>query len=221
MTEHPIIFSGPMVRAILAGRKTQTRRVVKPQPDARLGADYVDGVWYEQDGYGDSWPIRCPYGVPGDRLWVRETWRPWPHPDMWDGIMYRADGAFVKPDGLSEAQGHWLSTECEHIEERWRPSIHMPRWASRLTPAVADVRVERVQDISECDSIAEGVGYGWQMNSGWPDYLNVTNGVCELTQDTARQSFATLWDSINAKRGYPWAANPWVWAVTFEPEPAP
>jgi len=99
----------------------------------------------------------------------------------------------------------------------WIPSIHMFRWASRITLEVVSVRVERLQEISEEDAKAEGVGHGFQLNGGWPDYQHIKGGVCELTQDTARMSFATLWDSINGKK-HPWESNPWVWVVEFRKE---
>ena len=172
MTERPILFSGPMVRALLEGRKTQTRRVMKPQPKGMARLDT-----------GGSWPLasgsefmRCPYGVPGDRLWVRESWRK--ADSMTESVFYRADEEWNAGAG-------------------WKPSIHMPRWASRLTLEVTGVKVERVQEISERDAVAEG------MPPSVPD------------QATAVEIFEELWDSINEARGYGWSVNPWVWALTF------
>lgn len=179
MKERPILFSAPMVRAIVAGTKTQTRRIVKP------------GV------LEDGWPIayaaeRCPYGAPGDRLWVRETWAK--AGEVGDDIEYRADN----PDPLGA---------------RWRPSIHMPRWASRLLLEVTAVRVERLQDISEDDACAEGV----QELDGTLDELALyarAKKMGECATDS-RVWFAELWDSINGTRA-PWASNPFVWVVSFK-----
>lgn len=150
----PIIFSGEMVRALLDGRKTMTRRVVKKQ--------------------------HCPYGQPGDLLWVRETWRQ----AQWkDGILYRADKA--RSLGMDEYSDR----------HKWKPSIFMPRKASRLTLEITDIRMERVQDITTDDAIAEGI---------------------KELQGGAKVEFHNLWDSINAKRGYGWKANPRVWVVVFQ-----
>ncbi|MBV7408709.1 hypothetical protein [Maritimibacter sp. DP1N21-5] len=188
----PILFSAPMVRALLDGRKTQTRRVLKPQP-------YGDVIHYgwEQDA-GARWTdqsfdsYRLPFWV-GDLLWVREA-----HKLIDRHCDYRADW----PEG---SQGHFS----------WRPSIHMPRWASRLTLRVTDVRVQRLQEISEADAVAEGVAHDQDRSRGnciaWRDYLD-RGGKCA----TGTASFRSLWDSLNAGRGYGWDANPWVAAYTFE-----
>lgn len=221
MKEHPILFTGEMVRAILDGRKTQTRRVVKRAPPPEFGLDSTTQfvpwigdpsgrhwVWTAREC---DWWLTCPYGPPGDHLWVRESVLPiGAHPDPGAAacgarVFYRADHFDHEWADLAKDSG-----------ERWRPSIHMPRWASRITLEVTNVRVQRVQEITEADAIAEGVGHGFLMNGGWPDYQHITNGVCELTHDTAEMSFASLWNSINAKRGYLWESNPWVWAVTFQ-----
>jgi hypothetical protein len=205
MKELPILFKGPMVRAIIEGRKTQTRRVVKPQPILLHGGSVVE--WrlkkdaIERFAVDMASAVMVPFSryKVGMRLWVRETWAEEYNMGRWTGV--------------------YLYRECDEaidIEHRtdWRPSIHMPRWASRLSLEVTEVRCERLQDISEEDAIAEGVGHGFQMNGGWPDYEHIKSGVCELSQDTAQMSFATLWDSINRKK-YPWDANPWVWVITF------
>jgi hypothetical protein len=242
MKEHPIIFSGPMVQAILDGRKSVTRRVIKPQPPS-----WITHGRYRCFGATDDLPwelcsdegasagfVRCPYGKPGDRLWVRETWAI----AYWEGAEYQVDyGTGIEHDAWPVSYDGSLAelaqnpppdwhivyrAECATSAEietfKWRPSIHMPRWASRITLEVIGIRVERVQDITEPDAIAEGVGYGYQMNAGWPDYGHIEDGICTLTQDTAVMSFATLWDSINAKRGYSWDSDPWVWVVEFELE---
>lgn len=201
MRERPILFSAPMVRAILSGQKSMTRRVVKPQPEA-----IPQHVWRPRD-LGPNrqfwWPCSavrqmvdlgemrsfCPYGVPGDRLWVRETWRHWPvrdGADQREGLDYRA---------TDEDDFEYPVNESIF---KWRSPIHMPRWASRLTLTITDVRVERVQDINDDDAIAEGI----------PDYPDF-KGDCPV------DDYRELWDSLNAARGYGWDANPWVWALTF------
>lgn len=130
--ERPILFSGPMVRAILDGRKTQTRRIIKPQPPRQPICDAYDGKWYVE---GETWLRSCPYGQPGDRLWVRETYRQGP-----SGIEYRADSdAFPLPP--------------------WRPAIHMPRWASRINLEITAICVERLRSIPLADIEAEGIPY--------------------------------------------------------------
>lgn len=208
MSDRPILFSGPMVRALLDGRKTQTRRVLKPQP-------YGDVIHYgwEQDA-GARWTdqsfdsYRMPFWV-GDLLWVREA-----HYLTDDGeseyAVYAEDEADVA-EHLKEMQtlmaSHPKIDWSKHL--RPRPSIHMPRWASRLTLRVTDVRVQRVQEIREGDAVAEGIE---RDTDGWFDYQAPSVQCCV----TARDSFMTLWDSLNAPRGYGWDANPWVAAYTFD-----
>ncbi len=224
--EHPILFSAAMVRALLRepNPKTQTRRVITPQPPAdsgeiRVGAfcptkidrhgeeypgDEVFGA-YDLDG---RWGVKCPYGVPGDRLWVREKWLPDPPDDgTWDyyaftdGRIYNFD---LLPDRFKSPKHVYYAADCKDPQDfRWRPSIHMPRWASRITLEVVRVRVERVQDITPLDAEAEGYPQGTEVQ-------------CMSTQALNRLNwFAHLWDSINAKRGFAWASNPWVWVVEF------
>lgn len=189
--ERPILFSGPMVRAILEGRKTQTRRVVNHQSYFPANRQ----TWpLDANGLGAPGAISCPYGNPGQRLWVRETWQPGPD----DSVAYRA------------------SDDMNH--NQWKPSIFMPRWASRITLEVTDVRVERVQAISRLDIVAEG----------WPhderQALQIAQVIAglddEVIDDASIEWFADLWDSINAKRGYSWESNPWVWVITFIPTPS-
>lgn len=193
MSERPILFSAPMVRAILAGTKTQTRRAVRPvgNDGGFVLQDYGRGWWPYRSDDGESpmkgdneIPHACPYGLPGDRLWVRETWGFNPDfPGLLGHVCFRAD------------RGH------EHDGINWRPSIHMPRAASRITLEVTGVRVERLQSISEADAIAEGV----QRTAGgsW------LPGPC----DHPEWAYHQLWDQINGDGA--WAANPWVWAVSF------
>lgn len=235
MRERPILFSGPMVRAILEGRKMHTRRVVKPQPPspeqvrARAGIDYswiapsstriqhhrpAGPVWAVRELMGREPVLRSPYGQPGDRLWVRESYfgNHFQHPNEPEGereIHYRADGL---PDFEGEEQFI-----------RWRPSIHMPRWASRITLEVTGVRVERLQDISEDDAIAEGIeGFDQRTPGGddaqdyWRDYLKADqrDESFPWVEGDPRASFRSLWESINGPAS--WDANPWVWVVEFQ-----
>jgi len=207
----PIIFSGPMVRAILDGIKTQTRRVIKPQPKYwqrgfLKGEDKPCALyWWEKNGTpARGMELReiteyCPHGQPGDILWVRETWY-----ECFDGLDgcdfdgYVADGE--KPCGPCRA----TAFEAMSIGYRSkRPSIFMPRWAARLFLRITDVRVERVQDITEEDARAEGV-----------EKMHIDD--LGQTWKTHRRGFESLWDTINAKRGYSWDTNPWVWVITFE-----
>ena len=180
--ERPILFSGPMVRATLDGNKTQTRRVVDDEC---------------------SELAKCPYGQPGDILWVRETWQRCRSTVYMDGtspVAYRADGTGQGGRGP--------------YGKRWRASVHMPRWASRLSLRIVDVRVEQVQSISEAAACAEGVE---------PIECSVASFVfaTERFKYRFRDSFKATWDSLNAKRGYGWEANPWVWVITFEKEAKP
>jgi hypothetical protein len=229
MTDRPILFSGPMVRALLDGRKTQTRRVLKPQPSAKVvGFQRVfsDPPYFEAVG-ADGKPC---YGFPasfhslspfptirhgiGDRLWVREAWRTTPSLDAispssiigrsqeagyrrgWCPIHFEADGARLA----------WSNSDWPGIGDepgRYRQAMHMPRPLSRLTLTVTDVRVQRLQDISEADARAEGV-----------EAVSMQD-VPRQAAMSLRSDFAALWDSLNAKRA-PWSENPWIVAVTFD-----
>lgn len=216
MKERPILFSGPMVRAILEGRKTQTRRVVK-ESAVKL-----------PNGDGAPFFVECPYGIPGDRLWVRETFA------MENNREYFGDPNFAAPqDGrpikhhdpadeedsaydlipryratesadlcCPEDSNHDCGGPCLHP---WRPSIHMPRWASRITLDITDVSAQRLQDISEEDAREEGAGATEAIHEEW-----------DGDPDEYRKRFCELWNSINAKRGFGWDVNPWVWAITFK-----
>lgn len=197
MRERPILFSAPMVRAILDGRKTVTRRIVR---DAKpLAADVTDfGGWVANDAAVLEEGVRAlrrPYGEPGDRLWVRETWAPFERERGQCAVAYFAsceDGSFdyVTSEGVIERL----------TIKRWKPSIHMPRWASRLELEVLDVRVERLHDIDEEDARREGVEHC------------ALHG--ERPCDAYRARFTSLWDTINGDRA-PWSSNPWVWRVEF------
>lgn len=214
MSERPILFSGPMVQAILDGRKTQTRRVVKPHPTAReqmrgFRLDWLDyGAEPDRQRYGitssvvDGAEIVCPYGGPGQRLWVRETWRinAWGQTD-YVAVKYRADDAISQP--IEGVQASLFRPAG--VSWNWRSSIHMPRWASRITLEIEAVRCERVQEISPEDCLAEGIDY---------DTLDTFNAH-QYWREEAVAEYQRLWDSINGKT-YPWASNPWIWAITFK-----
>ena len=209
MKEHPILFSTDMVKAILEGRKTMTRRVIKPQPtDAGLEfATACEGEFsaWQDDGLNldehseDGGPCQrlCPYGQVGDRLWVRETYKLHTydgHPDdIQEMLVYKA-GGLSKWFKLNE-----INPEPKFEFTKWTHSIHMPRWASRINLEITEIRVERVKEISLSDAISEGVA---RLDPNW--------------HTTAVIDFCNLWDSINAKRGYSWESNPWVWVISFK-----
>lgn len=224
--ERPILFNAPMVRAILDGRKTQTRRVVKPQPAngwaleeqpvlGRITSEHPDrgrfGVFIRQrinTDYPLSSLIPCPHGAPGDLLWVRETFG---HEvralggTQHEKICYRA----TNPNAVR-------CYDCNggEIPMKWTPSIHMPRWASRILLRVTDVRVERLREISEADAIAEGVSelpMQHQVPGAW---WSADPTDTKLHSRTSRGAFRLLWESINGAES--WDANPWVWVIEFE-----
>jgi hypothetical protein len=202
-----------MVRAIIDGSKTQTRRVVNPEPSAgvRVSPFCASGL---EDGHGRE--LRSPYGKPGDRLWVRESLAATRDAA---GIIfdwhYAADGAKVpRMPGLRREFNDAMA--FAHLVRKAVPSIHMPRWASRITLEVTGVRVERLHDITEADAAAEGVESLRNEGEYWKDYLRSTAQCDELVCLNARDSFWTLWDSLNAARGFGWDASPWVWVVEFK-----
>jgi hypothetical protein len=205
MKEHPILFSAPMILALLAGRKTQTRRVLKYQPsDAEVAREHGrGGSFCIEAGFCGA---RFPFGVPGDRLWVKETW----HPSARIGadiveIEYLADEStreIVPPSDFM-----WERWDDKWIRGGWRPSLFMSRWMSRITLEVTAVRAQRVQDISEEDALAEGV----------ERRRDVFHPLIQSSiHNPGRRGFAVLWDSINGKRpGCSWADNPWCWCISF------
>ena len=207
--ERPILFSGAMVQAILAGRKTITRRIVKRefmhQPDGpRNGKWYIrraDAIWDSFETIDELAAKHCPYGKIGDRLWVRETFGLPFGTAHGAKVIYKADGG-VQPDCM------W----------QWRPSIFMPRWASRITLEITDVRVERLQDISDSDAVNEGIRASTMPPIPGTWYHAVNGHMCQ----TARMAFSVLWDSINPNDNLPigqgkdWESNPWVWVVSFK-----
>lgn len=213
MKERPILFSAPMVRAILDGRKTQTRRVVKPQPTMVTDKSIVP--WN-----GDSAVLMrllyqsqrgCPYGHPGDRLWVRESG--WERPERTAKMM--REGADTWPR-FAYAADDWSDQDRADFKAwgfKARPSIHMPRWASRITLEITRVRVERLQEISEADAIAEGV----TIHNGDESCdcgQRIFNGGGDYTRYTATSAYRDLWESINGLGS--WHPNPWVWVVEFK-----
>lgn len=224
MKERPILFSAPMVRALLAGTKTQTRRVV--QQELRPLAEGSDGYSFDHKGINYRVNARhttvgawaqllqfCPYGRPGERLWVREAWRTAAsldhlnaqgiadaaaaagHDKPWAPVQYEADGARLNWQGFGN--GHDPA-----VPGRYRHGRFMPRWASRIALEVNEVRVERLQDISEADAVAEGCPQ--------PPHLRITR---PDRDDSARGWYRDLWGQINGAGS--WDANPFVWVVEF------
>lgn len=232
MADRPILFSAPMVRALLAGTKTQTRRVVKPQlngtaegytpkvywpaRDTHMTSALTDPAYVQCEKPGDydgqiccGPRVRCPNGQPGDRLWVRES--------FWldrDGVAYKADQQGGSPwleAGAHKAMRVGANGTPYVANWGWRPSIHMPRWASRITLEVTGVRVERLQDISEADAMAEGVDMNQYIDMPYsPSMPHVT---VTMKPRTGREAYAALWEQINGPES--WATNPWVWVVEF------
>lgn len=199
MIERPILFSAPMVRAILAGTKTQTRRICKKQPTIveRLAITWrmlATGEWHSHGKLRSAHTVgRCPYGQPGDRLWVREAWT----------VNLTGD---AKRGGPGTVPIYRASTP--NAADRWRPSIHMPRWASRLTLEITGVRVERLQAISEVDALAEGIS---RLRRGG---ITAYFGGTESCGATAGGAYAELWKHLNGAGS--WDADPWVWVIEFK-----
>lgn len=235
MKEHPILFSGLMVRAILDGQKTQTRRIVTPQTSTINGPTCERWLWDELD-FTAAWVDNSPFSpagnpgpylkvpmpkddtvqrvyprwFPGGRLWVRETWQHFCNTSSGGSLVighvkYRADDSVL-------IRGAWQKFTDAPTQKWWNTGrapwaspIHMPRWASRITLEVTAVRVEPLQEIREADAIAEGMFNDRRIleridPGGW----------------TAGERFQRTWDDLNAKRGYPWKSNPWVWVVEFK-----
>lgn len=218
---HPILFSGPMVRAILDGRKSVTRRVIKPQPFGPT--KYHTGISkFFDKGEGRWWgvtadihrfdpspatlfDIRCPYGAAGDLLWCRETWADLRGMGFDTDVAYRAQ--YLNRHGAEDADSQ---QRREEYGVPWKPSIHMPKRYARLWLRVTDIRVERLQDISEDDAIAEGSQVPLDEIHPRPQ--------AALSE---RHAFANLWDTLNAGRGFGWETNPYVWCISFERTEAP
>ena len=214
MKERPIIFSAPMVRAILSGAKTQTRRVVKVRCHSICEGD--DGKlwpWSEDAELAEDFWHPCPFGEPGDRLWVREAFIHEPADYCWEAsvsIPCRPAFTVYRADHEGDTRG-----------AGWKPSIHMPRWASRITLEITDVRVQRVHDISEADAVAEGVRPGdgkWHdLGDGEAVFLDEFGWFApeRYTRHNApRHAFREAWEIINGPES--WNANPWVWVIEFK-----
>lgn len=200
-------MSAPMVLAILAGRKTQTRRVAKDitglfspefpcSPLDEIRSEPGAVVFVRQTGVVDTTKTRfaCPYGAPGDRLWVKEVWRPhsWSAEGGWGHVCYGADWQ------IRQVEGPWSFGQAfpeDRPADRWRSPIFMPRWASRLTLEITGTRVERLGRLSEADALAEGINH--------------------VGSRSPILTYAKIWDTINSKRGFPWRSDPWVWIVEF------
>lgn len=235
MKERPIIFSAPMIRALLAGAKTQTRRVVKPQPPSECTDFTFMPVSTETAWRGPGQPVvrhpgpprlwlRCPYGAPGDRLWLRETWALLTDPGAY--VAWSLDAPERRPSPTDTYLGHVPTPiyradgERTDVRQptgsalRWRSPIHMPRWASRISLEITTVRVERLHAISEDDARAEGVPLlDYAFGQAYGGALT-GDGVTRVPMASARDAFADLWREINGDAS--WDANPWVWVVAFE-----
>lgn len=237
MKTRPILFQGAMVRALLADTKTKTRRLVKGEvEDVREGdwhaprrlvhkptcqrsfCENVDDELLACGGYELSRDgvakLRSPHGKPGDHLWVRETWAG----ERAEQVGTGATRTQVVLDGGRLISGLLFAADSILKPERWKPSIFMPRWASRITLEVTGVRVERLNDISEADAVAEGIERVGVVHNGatptWRDYADQTDRDTPNEWLSPRNSYRSLWQSINGAGS--WAANPWVWVVEFK-----
>jgi hypothetical protein len=238
MKERPIIMGADSVMAILGGLKTQTRRVVKPQPIHMPEGAYIDPYNHNYEHF-TAWTLdnkmllncggnikntahwKCPYGVIGDRLWVRETW---------------AEANYWTNDVDAETPIYRASDYKTPIKPVvWKSPMFMPRWASRITLEITDIRVERVQDITPEDALAEGIMSneeyearasednlfpcprceGYQVHEAFGYDYGITEIDCTYC-NTQKKRYRIIWDSLNAKRGYSWESNPWVWVISFK-----
>lgn len=242
MKERGMIFNSEMVRAILDGRKTQTRRIMKVQPESnQLGlllitdstkhSDIGKYHWAESNATGNhvrSKLFSSPFGAVGERIWVRETWATLGNEDGcyvdWEDNLCKGDersAARIYRASCEQRPGdyglwsipddaYWKPHTKEHkFEGAWRPSTHMPRWASRILLEITDVRVERLNAISEEDARAEGIIDGGCLNCGEPEPCG-----CANPEPDATDAFAYLWQSIYGQDN--WNANPWVWVIEFK-----
>lgn len=231
MKERPILFSGAMVRAILEGRKTQTRRVVKWKPREEgmnlnfsglvlgnystgnaesgwvLRSRGAGGCWNDR-----TWPAHCPYGKPGDRLWVRETWQ---CVKEIKGQRFTCRPEFPLP--ANRWIEYFATPRADEPAPTWRPSIHMPRRASRISLDVVSRRVERLNEITEEDAVAEGIesanSLRWPGKNVWKNYIKDLDDEWVEWFEDPKESYRSLWESINGRGS--WGENPWVWVVEF------
>ncbi|MGI1277343.1 morphogenetic protein [Klebsiella quasipneumoniae subsp. similipneumoniae] len=241
MKERGMIFNSEMIRAILSNRKTQTRRIMKVQPesdqfgllritDSTRRGDIGKYHWAESNATGNhmrSKLFSCPFGAVGDRIWVRETWSD-VNLEGIPAVAYRADGdvySLMDDESFLDERGAfnyddprvtkyhfaaWYSDLIEGIEGDWRPSIHMPRWASRILLEITGVRVERLNAISEEDATAEGVPPAGSLLPDYPGTFLTPKGDFA----TAKVAFQRLWESIYGEES--WKANGWVWVISFK-----
>ena len=222
MKARPILMSAPMVRALLDGRKTQTRRIVKPQPSVRYGMVYLPKciAGFHPDYLSGRLSIEgvkrpdfsSSFGKRGDLLWVRESWS---IKDCGNRVSISSDGW---PKGWPTDRVRY-EADCAEFSWNRRASIHMPRWASRLTLELTDVRVERLREISASDAVAEGIEAIPHTDGGYLNYTHEGAGTGYYTDKPghpgggARSSYESLWESINGADS--WLTNPWVWALSF------
>ncbi|MBY6259096.1 hypothetical protein K3G69_21605 [Phytobacter diazotrophicus] len=230
MKERGMIFNAEMVRAILDGRKTQTRRIAKLSHERGMKNPVVRGKNGQASYVGCHLAaMLCPFGQPGDRIWVRETWALLGNEDGccidWNGKLCKGDereAARIYRASCEQKPGDYglwsipddadwkMYTENEKFEGAWRPSIHMPRWASRITLEITGVRVERLNDVSDTDAVAEGLLPAGDMFPDYPGTFLTPKGDFA----TARVAFQRLWESIYGEES--WQSNPWVWVVEFK-----
>lgn len=234
--ERPIIFSGEMVKAILDGKKTMTRRAVKTQPrdecteiatSACFGHVEYRSTSEDRQTQSILAKIKCPYGKIGDRLWVRETWAP-VNSCGESALAYKADNEIIclseneefldeygtlnytDPRLAKYAFADWADDLVNGVEGAWKSPITMPRWASRILLEITDIRVERLNDISGADAVKEGI-VSMTQSYPWQDEHSLSSPISYEVR-----LFTKLWNDINAKKGNPWSSNPWVWVVEFK-----
>lgn len=249
MKERPLLMSAPMALAVLEGRKSQTRRVMNPQPSEGFSpsaCESYEPIVINKNGeqepggaifgccdlYGEDEGYKCPHGQPGERLWCKETYCHLTDPVS--GIRTCYYKSTDEPPALCDDEGFGLYRKDGSERSPWRSSIYMPRWASRLTLEIISVRVERVTEISNADAFSEGIeSEVWDQSLSCRDYSKpdawfnnwgVENNA-HLTYVESDQigiaSFRTLWDSINAKRGFGWETGCWCWVIEFRRIPQP
>jgi len=217
LKDKPIPFSTEMVQAILEGRKTQTRRVIKPQPSkglvdsTRVDRIDVDSVAFMVDGGFEYQTIKCPYQI-GQRLWVKETWAKVPMTAYWHDLTIPHQEL---KNSDARGDGWWTIYKAgwERVSPGWKSSRFMPRWASRITLEVVSIRAERLQKISHDDALAEGVPCSAWSEMDWDDDDYPTSYM--KRDQRAVEEFEELWDRLNGKT-YPWSSNPWVWVIEFK-----
>lgn len=199
-----MLFNGAMVRALLDGRKTQTRRIAKPVRHPDFGTFGIGALASEPKHVIER---ACPFGQPGDRIWVRETWQLHSRATDVATVVYKASrqNSWTEMHQLVPAD-LTIGNTVKSFQDGWRPSIHMPRWASRITLEITDVRIERLQDISEADAAAEGA------RAIECDHVRHSCEEIGCFGDTHKAAFRGIWEST----GGDWNANPWVWVIEFK-----